>query len=129
MRVAILAGILVNGAAQPGLAQQNDAARDNSVLVEVAGDDRQLVPRFNVPVNELRNMDVFGANGEQIGEIEDVLATSGGEIAAVTVEVGGFLGINERDVVIYLDSIRLDGLRLTLDMSKEEIRSLPEWEG
>ncbi|WP_265516643.1 PRC-barrel domain-containing protein [Nitratireductor luteus] len=57
-----------------------------------------------------------------------MLATGDGAIAAVTVEVGGFLGINERDVVINLDSIRLDGLRLTLDMSREQIRSLPEWD-
>lgn len=112
-------------------AQQQDAGGldPQSVLVEVQGRDDQVVPRFNVSIERLRGMAVHGSQGESIGEIEEVLATAGGEVAAVTIEIGGFLGVRERQIVVNLDEIRLDGLRLTIDATREHIEGLPQWGG
>lgn len=109
--------------------QQKPPAEKPGILVEVTDREDQLVPRFNISVSELREYAVYGADGERIGEIEDVLAGSDGKISAVTVEVGGFLGTGERDVVLPLDSIGLSGLRLVVDMTKDQIAELPPWEG
>jgi len=48
----------------------------------------------------LRGTRVYGANNENIGEINDVLISRNGQVVAVMIGVGGFLGIGEKDVAI-----------------------------
>lgn len=48
----------------------------------------------------LRGTRVYGANNENIGEINDVLLNRNGQVAAVIIGVGGFLGIGEKDVAV-----------------------------
>jgi sporulation protein YlmC with PRC-barrel domain len=48
----------------------------------------------------LRGTRVYGANNENIGEINDVLISRSGKVAAVIIGVGGFLGIGEKDVAV-----------------------------
>jgi len=48
----------------------------------------------------LRGTRVYGANNENIGEINDVLISRSGQVAAVIIGVGGFLGIGEKDVAV-----------------------------
>ncbi len=125
-RTLSLAAIL---AATPALAQQpaTPAAPVGDLLVEIDRDD-VMVTKFGISVEELESMRLFGANGEEIGEIEDVLGDAAGMPAAVTVEVGGFLGMGEREVILQLDAITVAGLRLTLDATREQIEALPEWD-
>jgi len=99
---------------------------DPSLLVELEGEDT-LLDVFHVTVEEVEGRPIYGVNKEKIGEIESVLGTSNGKVAAVTIEVGGFLGIGERHVIIPVDAIGFDGLRMSVDMSKEELEALPEW--
>ena len=58
----------------------------------------------NVPAyllaGRVDDQNVYGADGKEIGEIEDVLLNADGTVAAVVVEVGGFLGIGEKDVLV-----------------------------
>lgn len=115
--------------AGPASAQDGSGTGTSNVLVEVTDRDNLHVSRLNISVEDLRGMTVYGANNEQIGDVEEVLATSDGRVAAVTLDVGGFLGVRERTVVISLDRIELDGLRMVLNMTKEEVESLPEWGG
>jgi sporulation protein YlmC with PRC-barrel domain len=48
----------------------------------------------------LRGTRVYGANNENMGEINDVLINRSGQVAAVIIGVGGFLGIGEKDVAV-----------------------------
>ena len=48
----------------------------------------------------LRGTRIYGANNENIGEINDVLISQSGQVAAVIIGVGGFLGIGEKDVAV-----------------------------
>lgn len=113
----------------PASAQDGPGTGASNVLVEVTDRDNLHISRLNISVEDLRGMTVYGANNEQIGDVEEVLATPNGRVAAVTLDVGGFLGVRERIVVISLDQIELDGLRMVLNMTKEEVESLPEWGG
>src|SRR5688572_13558348 len=45
--------------------------------------------------------------GERIGEINEVVLSKDGRVAAVVIGVGGFLGIGEREVAVRFDSLRL----------------------
>ena len=47
------------------------------------------------------------AEWDDIGEINDLIITSDGDVAAVIVGVGGFLGIGEKDVALSMDSIQV----------------------
>lgn len=90
-----------------------------------ADDGAMLVQPFNLSVDRIEDMDLYAPAGEEIGEIEDVLVDAAGKPVAVTADVGGFLGIGDRTVVIGLDQVRLDGERLTTGMTKQQIEALP----
>ncbi|WP_375690894.1 PRC-barrel domain-containing protein [Pseudooceanicola sp. LIPI14-2-Ac024] len=44
-------------------------------------------------------------NWEDVGEINDVILNRDGEVQAVLVDIGGFLGIGERQVAVNMDSL------------------------
>jgi sporulation protein YlmC with PRC-barrel domain len=49
---------------------------------------------------------VYGANDENIGEINDVLMDAKGQVAGVIIGVGGFLGIGEKDVALPMSALQ-----------------------
>ncbi|HEX6011163.1 MAG TPA: PRC-barrel domain-containing protein [Geminicoccaceae bacterium] len=75
---------------------------------------------------ELIDKTVYGANGEEIGDVENVVVSRRDRAAALVVGVGGFLGIGERQVAIPLESLQMgsDG-RLTTTLTKDEIGAIP----
>ncbi len=67
--------------------------------------------------DDLDGKDIYGANNEKIGEIEDFILQADGSVEAVVVEVGGFLGVGEKDVLVNWSALQMtmDGnnLRVT----------------
>ncbi len=66
-------------------------------------------------VTDLNGKSVEDAAGESIGSISDVLVDENGEVIAVLVGVGGFLGIGAKDVAVAMDALEfgpgsMDGL-------------------
>jgi sporulation protein YlmC with PRC-barrel domain len=57
-------------------------------------------------VSELEGTDVYGSAGEDIGEIKDILVDKQGQVTAVLVGVGGFLGIGEKNVAVSMNSLQ-----------------------
>jgi len=117
--IALAATLL---AASSALAQQ--------AWVEV--DDGEMA--VNVPVDpptytvdDLEDMDIVGSDGEEIGEVDDVLVSSDGSSMAVAAEVGGFLGMGEHEVVLPLTDARITNDKLVISMTAEQIRKLDEW--
>jgi sporulation protein YlmC with PRC-barrel domain len=96
-------------------------------LVEVE-DETQVVGAYNLSVDKVEDMDIYSATGEEIGEVDEVLMNADGQIVALVAEVGGFLGIGDKDVVLQLDQVQLQGDRLTVDMTKEQLEQLPDWD-
>lgn len=116
------ATLLAAGLAGSALAQ--GAAGD----LREAEDDDMVVQALGKTVDEIEDMDVYGPGGAEIGEVEEVLVDASGQPAALAVEVGGFLGIGEKNAAIQLDQLRLEGDRLTTNLTKEQIEALPAWE-
>ena len=50
--------------------------------------------------SEVRGTRVYGANNENVGDINDILIDEQGDVIALVVGVGGFLGIGQKDVAI-----------------------------
>src|SRR4051794_18333698 len=57
--------------------------------------------------SKLEGLNVYNSNDEKIGDISELIVDSSGNIQAVVVGVGGFLGLGKRDVAIPFDQIKL----------------------
>jgi sporulation protein YlmC with PRC-barrel domain len=118
---------LLIAAAIAGVSGIAQAQQTVPALIEVENEAMVVAP-FQMTVDELDDLDVYGVGGEKIGEIEEVLMTPEGEIVAVAIEVGGFLGIGEKDVIVMLDQISMEGDRLVMDATEDQLAALPEWD-
>lgn len=88
-----------SGAAPQGTAPETDTARDGQTPANEPG---QRADRWGQPVNtqDLDNM-------ENIGSVNDLVVDREGNVQAVLVDVGGFLGIGARQVALSLDDVQL----------------------
>lgn len=76
---------------------------------------------------------VYGANDENIGEVGDVALTEDGKTDAVILDVGGFLGIGEKEVAIGMDQLVFltdeDGDKyLYTAFTQEQLEAQPAYE-
>jgi len=107
--------------AAPGAAATDEtktAAIDKSQLKEV--------PAGEIRSEELVGTTVYGANDENIGEIGDVVLSTDGKVDSVIIDVGGFLGMGEKEVALGMDNLAFmtdkDGNRyLYTSFSKEQL--------
>jgi sporulation protein YlmC with PRC-barrel domain len=56
--------------------------------------------------SKLVGLNVYNDNNEKIGSINDMLTDKSGDIKAVVIGVGGFLGIGEHLVAVPLDKVK-----------------------
>jgi hypothetical protein len=91
----------------------------------------------SITTDEIVGTAVYGSNDNWVGEISDLALTADGEIEAVVVDVGGFLGIGQKPVALSMEQIQFrrgegglfrDDLRAYVDATEEELESLEEWE-
>jgi hypothetical protein len=80
----------------------------------------------------IENARVYGAEGEEIGEVENVLLSTDGKILSVVAEVGGFLDIADTHVSVPWDQVAfspaLDLIEIPVDQENVEDYSLfGEW--
>lgn len=140
MKTPLIAAAMLTALSAAGLAQAQTTTTTTSdsqaavasdmratALIE-ADNDSMVVPPLNMTVGQIEDLDVYSTAGDRIGEVEDVLMTPEGQAAAVTVEVGGFLGIGDREVILPLDQLSLNGDRLVTQLSKAQIEALDAWD-
>lgn len=125
---ATLTALAAGAAAVPPRAAwaQATPALNVAELKEVE-DDALQVPGLGLNAGRLEDMEVVGADGKEVGEVEEVLANPAGQAVAVTIEAGGFLGIGAKEVVVGLDRLRMADGRLVTDLTKAQAEGLPEW--
>lgn len=98
--------------------------------------DNPIMDGAVVTAEDLDGAPVYGAAGNEIGEISEIVVSDDGDIDTVVVDVGGFLGIGEKPVALpfgELDITRGDGiiadLRVEVDHTEDELKAMPEWAG
>jgi sporulation protein YlmC with PRC-barrel domain len=92
---------------------------------------------YSHQADEMRASKLIGTNvvntaNETIGEVNEIVLGKDGNVAAVIIGVGGFLGMGEREVAINFKSIRMtrdqrNNLVLTMDATKDTLKAAPEW--
>jgi sporulation protein YlmC with PRC-barrel domain len=60
-----------------------------------------------VRVSRLLGSAVFGLDCKLVGTVNDVLLDQGGTITAITLDIGAFLGVHTRTVVVSINRLRL----------------------
>lgn len=103
-------------------AQEQDHSADKSQWTDTMGDLR---------ASTLIGTAVVNAEGETVGEIEDVIL--GQNENHLILSVGEFLGMGGREVAITLDQVEMhygddaSDLEVSTAMTKEQIEMLPEY--
>ncbi|SFH32761.1 PRC-barrel domain-containing protein [Palleronia marisminoris] len=82
--------------------------------------------------DETAPLEAMVADLNEIGRIEDVVLSAEGQMLGLTTDVGGFLGIGEKTVLIPLDDIRLirteddDEVSVVTRLDQDALTDLPE---
>lgn len=96
---------------------------------EVAAEPEAQNPIYALRGEQIVGQNLYGTDGEEIGEIENVVIRTNGREPAVVVGVGGFLGIGQRKVAVPMSEIELGPEnRLTTALTEENIKSLQAYE-
>jgi sporulation protein YlmC with PRC-barrel domain len=83
--------------------------------------------------SEIKGTDVYNDRNEKIGNVDDVLVDSHGNVKAVVIGVGGFLGVGERNVAVPFNELHwqvnttrsANGQQVAQDMSHPSRATLP----
>ncbi|PSJ63418.1 PRC-barrel domain-containing protein [Kumtagia ephedrae] len=105
--------------------QTQTGAIDRSQLTEM--------PAGDIRAEDLVGTTVYGANDANIGEIGDVVLTQDGKVDALIIDVGGFLGVGEKEVAVGMDNLAFmtdaDGNKyLYTNFSKEQLDAAPAYD-
>ena len=123
-----------NATAGTAANQQNDnAAAASGSTTPPAGDTAAVAPTAGVfpMANDTKNLigkDVYGANGNKVGEINNLLVGQDGRVHAAVVEFGGFLGIGEHKVAVPWDQLTVTKDRVTTNMTQDQVKAAPQWD-
>jgi hypothetical protein len=86
-------------------------------------------------VDQLRSAEVYDINNERVSGISDIIFNAEGNVEAVLIDVGGFLGIGQRSVAISMDQLEIQGqedlsdLRVYLAITQQQLEALAEYVG
>jgi putative membrane protein len=108
------------------------AGQDKAATPEPMTDQQQAAAEpMAAPVlaKDVIGTDVVNSNGDQVGEIKD-LVIDANQVQYAVVSVGGFLGIGDKEVVIPLEQLKLgdDKSYLTTAETVDQLKQMPEYD-
>ena len=103
-------------------AVQTDAANVQNAYIAAV----ETTPFIDMDVAQLTDVDVYSENGDNIGSING-LVRDGNNVYAL-LEVGGFLGIGDAEVVAPLSQMAINGDNVVLPLTEDEAEALPEYD-
>lgn len=112
------------------------AANGTTDRMQTGAIDRSTLtnlPEDKMTAEELVGTTVYGAEDANVGEIGDVLLSQDGKIDAYIIDVGGFLGMGEKEVAIGSDNLSFmtdaDGNKyLYTTFTKEQLEAQPAYD-
>ncbi|MCS3902830.1 sporulation protein YlmC with PRC-barrel domain [Methylohalomonas lacus] len=82
--------------------------------------------------SDLIGAEVSTSSDEKVGSVRDLILDENGQVVAIVVGAGGFLGLGEKDVAIGWDNVTRsdssDEQELRIDMTRDELRDAPKFE-
>ncbi|WP_341938626.1 PRC-barrel domain-containing protein [Marinimicrobium sp. C2-29] len=91
-----------------------------------------MTPANGRQASSLIGSEVTTSGNEEVGSVSDLLIDENGQVVAIVVGVGGFLGMGEKNVAIGWDDVKTSGSadeqELRIDATREELSSAPAFE-
>lgn len=82
-------------------------------------------------VSKLRGTDVKNNDGDTIGELDDLIISSGDKKLQAILSVGGFLGIGERHVAIPFNELKINRVNNDIELfyqaTKDQLEGMPQF--
>jgi len=112
--------------------QMAETKADESTVTASTKPNMETTPanEAQFEASQLIGMEVVGADDETIGEVGDVLVNDGGKIDAFIIDVGGFLGMNEKPVAVSMKDLQFaraegskDWTEIKTGLTKETLES------
>jgi sporulation protein YlmC with PRC-barrel domain len=110
---------------------QRDAQRqqDRSFADPQMESESALDSLETLGAEEIVGKTVVNQQGEEIGEVDDVVIDQASQQHLAVVDVGGFLGLGEKSVAVSFDQLHLaDDGRIRSDLTRETLESQPEYD-
>lgn len=89
------------------------------------------VPAQGTHASSLMGAEVKTNNDEDLGSVEDLIIDNNGQVVAIVVSVGGFLGMGEKDVAIGWNNVTKTGdrddMQLRIDVSRDDLKAAPQF--
>jgi sporulation protein YlmC with PRC-barrel domain len=79
---------------------------DNTATAAIDKASLTELPVDKISTNDFVGTTVYGADDAKVGEIGDVVLSTDKKVDAVIVDVGGFLGMGEKQVAVGLDKLK-----------------------
>lgn len=99
---------------------------DASTVVEL--DDDFVLPTLNLPIDALDDYDLEDRDGNDIGEIEEVIGPDESTATAIVVEFDGpgwFFNDEDVERVVDIGKFSIQGEKLIIDISQDDVIKLP----
>lgn len=101
------------------------ALAQTTTLVEV--NDNVTVQPFNLAAGLIDDIDVYTAEGVEVGDVEKVVGPDAQTATHVVVDFSDDAGFPDRDVLVPLGELTLDANRLIISLAPAEVSLLPVW--
>ncbi|WMT85875.1 PRC-barrel domain-containing protein [Pelagibacterium sp. 26DY04] len=118
--------------ADDAAATEEAPADDAAAAPAMDFDSFEQVAAADISADELTGTAVYGAGDEEIGSIGDILLSEDGQVEAVIIDFGGFLGIGTKPVAVSFDNLSFlrdenGGLLLRTSLTAEQLEAAPEY--
>ena len=110
-----------------------DSTESGDMVAGTEADVQYELATQELTAGELMGSAVYGTNDENLGEVGDVIFADSGDIEAVVVDVGGFLGVGEKPVAVQFDALNVQkdtngDLQLMVNATQEQLEAAPTYD-
>jgi len=110
-----------------------DAETDETMTAEVDGETKKVLSGklgaiADVEISSLIGADVYSAEGNDVGELDNFAKVNGDLVAIVG--IGGFLGMGEHSIAVDIESMTVadDNTIMIEGYTEEELKAMPEFD-
>jgi sporulation protein YlmC with PRC-barrel domain len=112
-----------------------DENRTRLVRPDITREGYKAAVMTELTADKLEGARVYGANDEDVGEVNRLVLDNSGQVQRIVLDVGGFLGVGERQIAVTPDELTIvrteDGneFRVFIDANQANLKAQPEYKG
>ncbi len=120
----------VDAAVVPEVEPETNMADTAFVGPEIAREGYRMTSVAEVDVESLTGSTVYDVNDETVGEVGDLIMNADGQVQDAIIDVGGFLGLGEKPVLVSFNELTLmqseagDDLRVYIDRTEDQLEDM-----